>query len=173
MLGNDVFIAFSNKNTALSIAKTVMAAGFNAACAVLTAGALKQKLTYYDCGIVICGCRFGDENINALLPEIPETFNIILIGTPDQLAYCDDERAVKLAVPINANELICYMDMLRPELPDGHKKRSAEDRQLIERAKKFLITHYNMTEAQAHRFLEKKSMETGRTMAETAKKILN
>ncbi len=173
MLGNDVFIAFSNKNTALSIAKIVILAGFNAACAVLTAGGLKQKLSYYECGIIICGCQFGDENINELLTDIPEGFNVILIGTPAQLAYCEDERAVRLAVPINANELICYMDMLRPELPEGSKKRSTQDRALIDKAKHYLIFHYNMTEPQAHRFIEKKSMETGRSMVDIAKKILN
>lgn len=173
MLGNDVFIAFSNKKTALAVAKTVIAAGFNAACAVLTAGGLKQKLSFYDCGIVICGCQFGDENINELLPEIPDTFNIIVIGTPDKLAYCDGDRAVKLAVPINASELICYMDMLRPELPAGGKNRSAEDKAVIDRAKRYLIKHYNMTEPQAHRFLEKKSMDSGAAMTETAKKVLN
>ncbi len=173
MLGNDVFIAFSNKKTSLSIAKTAISSGFNAVCAVLTAGGLKQHLGFYGSGIVICGCQFSDENINELLDEIPEGFNIILIGTPAQLAYCDSERAVKLAVPINTGELICYMDMLRSELPESSRKRSDGDRMLIDKAKKFLIMHYNMTEPQAHRFLEKKSMETGRTMAETAKKILN
>ncbi|MBQ9604154.1 MAG: ANTAR domain-containing protein [Firmicutes bacterium] len=173
MLGNDVFVAFSNKKTALSVAKIVISAGFNAVCAVLTAGGLKQKISYYECGIVICGCQFGDENINELLEDIPDGFNIILIGTPAQLEYCENERIVKLAVPINANDLLCYMDMLRPELPGRRSGRSPEDRMLIDKAKKYLIMHYNMTEPQAHRFLEKKSMDTGCTMAETARKILN
>ena len=54
MIGNDVFVAFPNKNTALAVAKTAMSAGFNVACAVLSANALRQKMGYYDGGIVIC-----------------------------------------------------------------------------------------------------------------------
>lgn len=173
MIGNDVFVAFPNKNTALAVAKTAMSAGFNVACAVLSANALRQKLGYYDGGIVICGCRFSDANINELLQDIPETFGIILIGTPDMLNNCDCERAVKLAVPINTAQLVCYMDMLRPEPSNAHRSRSPEDRAIIDKAKRFLINHYNMTEPQAHKYLEKKSMETGRTLAETAKRILN
>ena len=173
MINNDVFIAFSSKKTALSVARIAVSAGFNAAAAVLTAGALKQKLSYYEGGLVICGCEFSDENINELVQEIPEGFNIIVIGTPDKLAYCDSSRVTKLAVPINSGELICYMDMLRPEPQSAHSRRSAQDRAIIDKAKTLLIRHYNMTEPQAHRFIEKKSMETGKTMAEIARKILN
>lgn len=170
MRGNDVFIAFASKKTALAIAKTVISAGYNAAAAVLSAGDLISKLSFYDSGIIICGCRFGDGNINTFIDDIPDSFRIIAIGSPEQLRYCDDGRALTLAVPLNSADLLAYLDMLRTE-PQPSRRTPAEEA-LINRAKRILISSKGMTEAQAHRFLEKKSMDLGRPITEIAEIIL-
>ena len=39
-------------------------------------------------------------------------------------------------------------------------------------AKKVLITQRNMTEPEAHRYLQKMSMDAGRSLAETARMVL-
>ena len=170
MYGNDVFIAFSNKKTALAIAKIIISGGYNAAAAVLNAGDLLNKLNFYDGGIIVCGCRFGDGNINTLADEIPESFRIIAIGSPEQLQYCDEGRMLTLSVPLNSSALLAYLDMLRTE--PRRTNRTPEEDALINKAKRLLINKYGMTEPQAHKFLEKKSMDLGRSIIEVAKKIL-
>ena len=172
MLGNDVFIAFSSKKTVEMLVKIVHSGGFNIAGATLSAAELKQKISYYGSGIIICGCRFGDEDINSLLEDIPESFNIMLIGKAEQLAYCYSKNAVKLAVPINSGDLLTYLDMLRPEIPARRSKRSPAEQTIIDKAKRRLIEHYNMTEPQAHRYIEKAAMDTGKSIVEIAKKII-
>lgn len=52
-------------------------------------------------------------------------------------------------------------------------KRSAEDKLLITRAKELLMSRNCMTEEQAHRFIQKRSMDTGAKMVQTAMKILD
>ena len=170
MYGDDVFIAFANKKTALAVAKIVIANGFNAAAAVLNAGDLLGKIGYYDGGIIICGCRFGDGSINTLIDEIPQGFRVIAIGSPEDLQYCDERRMLTLSVPLNSADLLAYLDMLR----SGAKlsNRTPEEDALINRAKRMLIAKKGVTEAKAHRFLEKKSMDLNRTMAETAEAVL-
>ncbi len=42
----------------------------------------------------------------------------------------------------------------------------------IQSAKKVLITQRNMTEPEAHRYLQKMSMDAGRSLAETARMVL-
>ncbi len=169
MLGNDVFIAFSNKKTALSIAKTVLGGGYNVAAAVLNASDLIHKINFYESGIIICGCRFGDGNINTLSASIPDSFRIISIGTHEQLQYCDESRMLTLSVPLNSAALLAYIDMLRVET---RSRRSPDEEALINRAKRYLIAYKGMTEPQAHKFLEKKSMDSGRTITEIAKAVL-
>ncbi|MCI1955885.1 MAG: ANTAR domain-containing protein, partial [Oscillospiraceae bacterium] len=48
-----------------------------------------------------------------------------------------------------------------------------EEKQVILKAKNLLISRNNLTEPQAHRFIQKKSMDTGKKMVETAMIILN
>jgi len=51
--------------------------------------------------------------------------------------------------------------------------RQVDDIKKIDRAKCLLIQHNNMTEEQAHKYLEKKAMDSRLTRREVADKIIN
>ena len=51
-------------------------------------------------------------------------------------------------------------------------RTSAHSNYIIQSAKKVLITQRNMTEPEAHRYLQKMSMDAGRSLAETARMVL-
>ena len=172
MLGNDVFIAFSSKKTIAALIKVARSGGFNIAGAALNAAELKQKISYYESGIIICGCRFSDEDVNNLIEDIPESFGIMVIGKAEQLSYCYAKNAVKLAVPINSSDILAYLEMLRPEIPARRSARTPQEQAIIDKAKRRLIELFKMTEPQAHRYIEKTAMNTGKTIVETAIKII-
>jgi response regulator NasT len=79
-------------------------------------------------------------------------------------------------MPVRLGELVGSVNVLiqldqkrsRAAIP----KRSEEDKQLIMKAKELLMEKNGMTEEQAHRYLQKKSMETSSKMTDTAKIIL-
>ena len=50
--------------------------------------------------------------------------------------------------------------------------RSDADRKLIEDAKALLIARNHMTEEEAHRYLQKSSMDSGTNLVETAQMLL-
>jgi response regulator NasT len=52
------------------------------------------------------------------------------------------------------------------------KQRSEEDKKTVNAAKLLLMDRNHMTEPEAYRFIQKTSMDTGRTMLETAQMIL-
>ena len=52
------------------------------------------------------------------------------------------------------------------------KARSKNDRKRIEEAKQVLMERNHMTEEEAHRYLQKTSMDSGTNMVETAQMIL-
>ena len=52
------------------------------------------------------------------------------------------------------------------------KKRSDEEQKLIDQAKKLLMERNGMSEPEAFRYLQKNSMDFGRTMVESAQMIL-
>ena len=51
-------------------------------------------------------------------------------------------------------------------------QRSQEEENLIRSAKELLMDRNGMTEEQAHRFLQKKSMDSGVKMVQTARLVL-
>ncbi len=55
--------------------------------------------------------------------------------------------------------------------PTVHKNINEE--KIIKRAKSFLIDVYSMTESQAYRYMQKKSMDTGRKLVDIARIILD
>ena len=91
-----------------------------------------------------------------------------------------DMTAEMLAVDLTgiAPVLFASLDLAQGVLAGGapaprlHIQRSAEEERLICRAKAVLMEVNLMSEAEAHRFLQKYSMDTGLRLAETARLIL-
>ena len=50
--------------------------------------------------------------------------------------------------------------------------RSAEEQHIIDRAKSLLIERNHMTESEAHRYMQKCSMDSGTNLVETAQMVL-
>ena len=82
-------------------------------------------------------------------------------------------------MPLKVHELISTLEMLietverrkrkKKNLP---KERNREDREILEQAKSRLRVRNNMTEEEAHRYIQKCSMDSGTNMVETAQMIL-
>ena len=81
-------------------------------------------------------------------------------------------------MPLKVHEFVSTLGMMvqaqnRKKIKSGQpRKRSEEEQQVIQKAKRLLIERNNMTEAQAHRYIQKCSMDSGTDMTETAYMIL-
>ena len=54
----------------------------------------------------------------------------------------------------------------------GHVQRTQEELELVDAAKTVLMDRHGLTEEQAHRFLQKQSMDNGARLTDTAKLVL-
>ena len=61
---------------------------------------------------------------------------------------------------------------LKNKLRQKKRQRAEEDKKTVNAAKLLLMDRNHMTEPEAYRFIQKTSMDTGRTMLETAQMIL-
>ena len=91
-----------------------------------------------------------------------------------------DSGVVSLAQPLKVHELISTMEMvvshaerIRRKRRTQPRRRTGEEKALIDRAKAVLMERNNMTEAEAHRYLQKTSMDNGTGFTETAQMILS
>ena len=53
------------------------------------------------------------------------------------------------------------------------RERSSEERRLIDEAKALLMERNNMTESEAHRYIQKCSMDSGTNLVETAQMVIS
>ena len=84
-----------------------------------------------------------------------------------------------LPMPLKAHELVETVHMLIRECERARRKRkesprekSQEEKELIAQAKALLMEKRSMTEMQAHKYLQKCSMDSGRSIVESAQMIL-
>jgi response regulator NasT len=132
-----------------------------------------------DEGIIICGYRFSDMHYSELNNYLPKGFQMLLLASPDKLEYCQDNNIVCLQMPLKMNDLLSTLQMMTYQYQSRKKKdkdkpkvRSEEEKMLINKAKMVLMDRNNMTEEEAHRYLQKNSMDSGTNMTEMAEMVL-
>ena len=101
---------------------------------------------------------------------------MLIVAVQSLLDLCQNEDIFRLASPVRRSDLIASVKML---IQMGHRlekfvrpRRTEEEQAVILRAKELLMDRHGMTEEQAHRFLQKKSMDSGAKLAQTARLVL-
>lgn len=132
-----------------------------------------------DEGIIVCGYRFSDMHYSELNNYLPKGFEMLLIASPEKLEYCQDNNIVCLPMPIRTHDLLNTLQMMtyryqRRKKKDKEKprQRTAEEKEVILKAKLLLMDRNNMTEEEAHRYLQKHSMDSGTNLVEMAEMVL-
>lgn len=131
-----------------------------------------------DFGVVICTKRLKDMSYSELSEYLPSTLSMIVLTTDASLETFSD-RMVKVLMPFKTSELISTIEMLTEGFIRRKKKkqqpprvRSEEEKKTIENAKLILMDRNGMSEPEAFRYIQKTSMDTGRTTVETAEMII-
>ena len=111
--------------------------------------------------------------------------SVLIISPQDQVNYVKEQARGRDVVPLprpvtsqallNTLELMeHYRNRLQSARETTEKLRSDLDRRaLADRAKVLLMQHTAMTEAEAWRWLQKRSMDTGRSLRDVAMQVLN
>ena len=95
---------------------------------------------------------------------------MLVAARPEWLALCEEPSLHRLALPASGTQLAAAVRAaVRPERP---APRTADEARLIGEAKRALMAR-GMTEAEAHRFLQRESMRLGVRMAVCARMALD
>lgn len=127
-------------------------------------------------GTVVCGFKFADMTADELAFELKGEALLLVIAKSAQLELCENEELFTMPLPIKAGELAGSVEML-VQLDQKRSsrmlpRRSEGERELIEQAKALLMERSGMTEERAHRYIQRRSMDCGAKMADTARLIL-
>jgi hypothetical protein len=153
-------------------------------------------------GVVICPIRFPDMTAQEIMSLLPESFDMLVLVTPRQQGQISGSGIYTLTQPFNSTLLLdsarqlmetrqlraassVVLDRIhRPsslaaEQDEPGKRetaalhgRSTEEQKIIEQAKYLLMNRRKISEAEAHHYLQRKSMESGIRLVELARQII-
>lgn len=171
-----IIIVFSNIENAKKIQTLLNQHGLDVAAVCHTGAQALNAVSQCLDGIVISGYRFSDMYCMELAEYLPNTFEMLLLGSKKTLSECP-LRVPAVEMPVRTGDFIGTVTMMlekeaRQRKKSGRKKRDERAENYIRNAKMLLMERNHMTEEEAHRYIQKCSMDTGTNMVETAQMIL-
>ncbi len=131
-----------------------------------------------DNGIVICGYKLKDMLHTQLLYMLPKGFEMVLTVSAARWDNCA-EGVLKVELPVKIAELMRTVDMLLARNEARVKKggtgsggRSRQQQDIVEKAQRLLMERNGMERKEAYRYIQKQSMNSGNSMVEVARYIL-
>ena len=170
-----VVVAFANDESRHRIARLLEAGGYPPAACCASGGEAIRAVRKMGGAAVVCGFKLRDMTAAELAGSLRGMASVLVVATAAHLEFCEGENLFKLAVPASRAELLASLQMLFRETgrrPRSSAPRGEEEMRLIRRAKELLMDVNHMSEAEAHRFLQKRSMDAGLKLAETARLVL-
>ena len=171
-----IILAFSSGEAAEKIRRMLDGTGYHVSHSVCHSGAaLLREIQDYDEVLIIMGFKLPDMTVNHVYENIHPGCKIISILKGEHVEDIEYDDILALPLPVSRQRLVSSVNVIWGNIPKDNKKkvRTPEEEKLINKAKLFLMEAYHMTEQQAHRFIQKRSMDMGARVVDTARTILN
>lgn len=175
----NVIVVFPKLEDGKKIRSILVRNGINVD-AVCTSGAQAlENVNKFNEGIVVCSYRFTDMYYTQLKQDMPAGFDMLLVASQSNWMDAEDNTVIKIATPLKLYDLLNTMHMMfeaqnrrRKKLRNAPKVRTEEETRIIKEAKSVLMDRNNMTESEAHAYLQKCSMDSGTNIVETAHMVI-
>lgn len=176
---SSIIVANSNADSAKKIAAVLKSSGL-LVYGTCSTGAQLIDLTnrHYLGGVVVCEVQLKDM-LAVNLPRVASNYDFLFLTKPFQADIAQSLESLSLMVPLNRLDLVTSVNMflnIADRTDSRIKKKIAEgipdEKAIIQKAKDLLMQRNHLTEMQAHRFIQKKSMDNCKKAVETAMIIL-
>lgn len=174
---NRIIVAFSTPDAQQKMTKLLESGGSRVAGQFATGAETIRAIRKQGSGIVVCGFKLKDMTANDLAQRLIGSAVVLCVSAPLNLSYCQGENIFRLPTPVIRGDFHASLNILHQletqTLRHGTPRRGDADKQTISQAKERLMALNGMSEEEAHRHLQKTSMDAGRTLVETAKAVLS
>lgn len=173
-----IIVAFPNIENAKGIRRILQKNEFEVHSVCNSASSVISYANQLDEGIIICGYNFSDMHYYELREYIPETFDMILVTSAAKLDNGIPDNINVLTTPIKTSSLLSLVNEVEKRhikkynRKGKNKNRSAASMKEIAKAKQLLMEHKGLDEEEAHRYLQKTSMNNSTSLEETAGMII-
>ncbi|MCI6243643.1 MAG: ANTAR domain-containing protein [Lachnospiraceae bacterium] len=177
---SNIVIAFPKPEVAANIRKILSQSGYTVTAVCTTGAKTLESVNNLEQGILICGYRFVDMMYTEIYDYLPPEFQMLLIASRTSIDEREISNLVSLSMPMKVHELLETLEMMEGDIRRRKKRiqrqpkhRSAEDQMIIRQAKELLMVRNSFTEEEAHRYIQKRSMDNGTGLVEVSQMILS
>lgn len=173
-----IIIAFPKLDDAKKIKAVLNRNGYDDILACSSASQVISAANESDGGIVVCGYRIQGMMFQELYGYLPREFQMLLIASPAKLQECTNGEIMCLPMPVQTRELLNTVQTMSMQKRwtgksrRPRKERSEAEQKTIARAKALLMERNGLSEEEAHKYIQKLSMDSGNNLVETAEMIL-
>lgn len=173
---NRLIVAFESEKQRTQIHDVLTTGGVTVLSALSTSAQVVRLVRKMGGGIVITGYKLSGQNAEALASRLEGRAMVLVIAAAPQLEFLEHPSLFKLPAPFTRTELLSSVRMLC-QMEEKFRQltlpqRSAEETALIEQAKEMIMDREGIGEAQAHQALQRRSMNTGRKIADVARELI-
>lgn len=170
-----IVVAFERQSNCDRLREVLESTGEFTCLICRSAGQVKRAVGKLGLNLVVCGFKLPDENCESLSYDLPRRCAMLMVARQAQLDLCTAAGVLKLPAPVGREALLASVRLLvqLTQARQAPAQRSRKEQELVERAKGLLMERGGMTEEEAHRFLQKRSMDCGARMADTARQVLD
>jgi len=179
-------IVSSNEKAVELFTQLLNAASIDQIAALSTAAQARRLLLERDFDLVLINAPLRDETGESLARHIASKglSQVILIVKSEHFealsAVCEQDGVLTVAKPVNKTLFWSALTLAksaqnrvkRVQAENAKLKQRIEDIRVVDRAKWILISHMNMSEQDAHRYIEKQAMDMRSTKRAIAEAIL-
>ena len=177
-----VVLAFSKDETADKIKMMLDGSGYDVYTVCHSKAELLRTVSDMDEVIIIMGYKLPDGTVDDVYDDLMEGQKLMSIVKAERQSSIYNQDIFVVTLPLNRQLLInsveTFVGIIEIDLDTEPKqntsvKMSPEEEKIIRDAKAYLMETHRMSEEQAHRFIQKRSMDTGAKFIDTARMILN
>ncbi len=121
-------------------------------------------------GIIITAAVLSDMSAAAMADRLPGGFDVVALSSNGHEDYIGN--LITLPLPLDREVFLKTVETL-VATTYANTNRKQEEKALISQAKSVLICTRNMTEMQAHKYLQSESMRRSKKITEIANEILD
>ena len=170
-----VLVAFEDPGNTRRISEVLESEGAARCLRCRSADQVKRLAYKQGLRAVICGFKLADQPAGELFFDLPDRCGMLVVARQSQLEMLPSADILRLPIPFTRRELTDAVEFLldgyRRTEPSLRPRRGPEEKALVEAAKGLLMARKGLTEEEAHRALQQRSMESGLRMETLARQL--
>ena len=169
-----IVVAFERQSNCDRLREALESTGEFSCLTCRSSAQVKRTVAKLRLDLVVCGFKLTDESCETMYFDLPQRCAMLMVAPQAQLELCAAPGIFKLSAPVGRESLLASVRILAQMVQTNQTpvRRGQEEKELVARAKALLMEQDGMTEAEAHRWLQKRSMDHGARLADTARQVL-